>query len=116
MVLYEREDISRVVCSQLGCREDGGISLFFSNIKSCFSSTFTDLLYDMVFAVLVKDNTEKNINSEQLLLALRRDIEIEFNVTRIEQSCLCRIRCKDSGEISFKGSPLSILLIEARLM
>ncbi len=104
--------------SETEISQEDKISLFFSNYHHSFHGDFVNIMFDLVLAELAQ--TVAGESSERLLLILWKDIEIEFNLKRNDQVRFSRMRSHlpshDGDNISFKGSPLSILIIEAWLL
>lgn len=95
------------------------LAAFFSNYRDSFSGNFVDIMFDIILAELA-EGLNGNETSEQLYLILWREIEIEMTLTRNDQSRLSRVRShalyNSNDDISFIGSSLSALIVEARLV
>eukprot|EP00979_Chaetoceros_neogracilis_P011770 scaffold2972_cov257-Chaetoceros_neogracile.AAC.18 len=89
------------------------LSVYFSHYKSAFSLPH---LTEAIFQVVLEEIAQKSkgMSSEDLFLAFMRNMELETTLSRVEQTRILRTECTLLN--SFVGTPLGILILEARLI
>jgi len=88
---------------------------FFNMYEHCFGDCLLSAAtFEMIFQSTERE--ARSLSSEDLLVRLQRDIDLESGLTKSEYACLQRLRIANDSSMSLVGTTLSAMIADARLL
>ena len=92
---------------------NSNLRVYFSEYKiEFYPKQLTEVIFQIVLEEIMRKSEGKS--SEALFFAFMRDMELETTLSRIESTRI--LRTSSTGFDSFVGTPLGVLIVEARLV